>query len=83
MRDEVARIRQDIERRALASPLRLDGEPVVTVKQAAAYCDVSHHTILRWCKANSVHQVADVYLVKLCELSLIQARNSRSKVSAA
>jgi hypothetical protein len=75
--------RQDIERRARQSPLRVDGEPVVTVKQASIYCATSHDTVLRWCRANAVYQVADVYLIKFCDLSRIASRHSRSKVSAA
>jgi hypothetical protein len=77
------KLRQDVERRALESPLRVGGQPVVTVKQASLYCDTSHDTILRWCRANGAYQVADVYLIPLCDLERILTRNSPDKVSAA
>jgi hypothetical protein len=82
--DDLDKIRRAIQRRALASPLRLDNEPICTIKEAAAWLNCSYDTASRWAKSGDFsYEVGGLRLVKVCELVRKTAETKNRKVSAA
>jgi hypothetical protein len=83
------KLRAEIEARAAASPLRLDGSPVTTIKVAAAYLNISHDTAMRWARADGVaFEIAGLNLVRIdwlreCVLRRTTDETQKRKVGAA